>query len=38
MASFWDQDPVNQRNKETSKHNDLAMWSFVESVLPELVK
>jgi len=36
MATFWDQDPDNVRNKETPGHGDLAIWSFMEEVLPRL--
>ena len=36
-ASFWDQDPNNIANAVTSTHDDLAVWSFMEDVLPELV-
>ena len=38
MSTFWDQDPENLRNKETPGHGDLAIWSFMEEVLPELTE
>ena len=36
LASFWDQDPEKLQRRETSNHDDLAMWSFVSEALPKL--
>jgi CubicO group peptidase (beta-lactamase class C family) len=38
LATFWDQDPDIVRKKETPGHGDLAIWSFVEEVLPKLIE
>jgi CubicO group peptidase (beta-lactamase class C family) len=37
LASFWDQAPDKLANNETPKHGDLAIWSFVDRVLPRLI-
>jgi hypothetical protein len=37
LASFWDQDPQKLQQGETSHHDDLAMWSFMQDTLPTLL-